>query len=55
MDDFVLKVARNDVMFMDYFVDNRFTNEYFQNSFMLNSAGAKKFTEIVLKEAEVIK
>lgn len=50
IDAFVAKAVGKDVKFLDLFADNRFTNEHFQDSFMLNESGAKLFTQVVLKE-----
>ena len=50
IDDFVTKAVGKDIKFLDLFADERFTNEHFQNSFMLNMAGAKLFTDVVMKE-----
>lgn len=51
--EFVSEVAGEKTLFLDYFADDRFMDFDFQNSFILNAAGAKKFTEIVLKEMGV--
>ncbi len=50
IDGFVAKAVGNDVKFLNFFTDERFTNEHFQHSFMLNVSGAKLFTEVVMKE-----
>lgn len=50
IDDFVLKAVGKNVKFLNFFDDERFTNDHFQNSFLLNAIGAKLFTEVVLKE-----
>lgn len=50
IDNFVEKAVGRDVKFLNYFADERFTNEHFQNSFLLNYSGAKLFTEVVMKE-----
>lgn len=50
IDDFVREGIDDKTMFLNYFSDNRFGNGCFQNSFQLNAAGAKMFTDIVLKE-----
>jgi len=52
---FVKEGVGDKAVFLDYFADGRFELEDFQNSFMLNAAGARKFTEIVLKDIEVIR
>lgn len=55
VDAFVKEGVGEKVVFLDYFAEERFDVSDFQNSFMLNAAGAKKFTEVVLKDAEVVK
>ena len=54
IDDFVKKGVGKKAMFLDYFADTRFADDCFQNSFILNGTGAKKFTDVVLKEACLI-
>ena len=54
IEDFVEDAIDTDAKFLNYFADERFKNEHFQNSFLLNSAGAKMFTKIVLEEIGVI-
>lgn len=53
IDEFVKEGIGEKVKFIDYFADNRFEKDDFLNSFILNVEGAKKFTEIVLKDVEV--
>lgn len=53
--DFVKEGVGEKAKFLDYFADERFGVSEFQNSFILNAAGAKKFTEVVLKDADVTK
>lgn len=55
IDDFVKEGTGEKAVFFDYFEDGRFDVAYFQNSFMLNAEGAKKFTDVVLKDAEVVR
>ena len=55
IDEFVKEGIDDKVLFLDYFAEACFEVADFQNSFMLNSAGATKFTTLVLKEAEVVK
>lgn len=55
IDDFVKEGIGEKVVFLDYFEDGRFDVADFQNSFMLNAEGAKKFTDVVLKDAEVVR
>lgn len=54
IDDFVKKGFGVKAKFLDYFADARFSDDLFQNSFILNGVGARKFTEVVLKEAGLI-
>ena len=54
IDDFVKKGVGDKGQFLDYFADSRFSDDCFQNSFILNGTGAKKFTEVVLKEVGLI-
>ena len=54
IDSFVEKVRNNDVVFLDYFVDNRFTDDMFSNSFMLNTKGAAIFTKICLTDIRLV-
>lgn len=54
VDDFLKNGVENKAKFLDYFADVRFTDECFQNSFILNSKGASLFTEIVLKDIGLI-
>lgn len=54
IDDFVKKGVGDKAKFLDYFADTRFADNCFQNSFILNGAGAKKLTEVVLREAGLI-
>lgn len=55
IDEFVKKGNANKAKFLDYFEDGRFDVADFQNSIMLNAEGAKKFTDVVLKDAEVVR
>lgn len=55
VDGFVKEGVKDKVLFLDYFADARFAVADFQNSFMLNATGSRKFTEVVLKDAEVVK
>ena len=55
IDDFIKEGIGNKAKFLDYFEDKRFDLSDFQNSFIMNSEGAIKFTGIVLKDAEVVK
>ena len=55
IDDFVREGVSGRALFIDYFADARFDVGGFQNSFMLNTEGAKKFTDVVLKDVEVVK
>lgn len=54
IDEFVNKGNENKAKYLDYFEDKRFELSDFQNSFVLNSEGARKFTGIILKDAEVV-
>ena len=54
IDEFVNKGNGNKAKYLDYFEDKRFELSDFQNSFVLNSEGARKFTGIILKDAEVV-
>ncbi len=54
IDDFVKRGVGDRAKFLDYFADTRFDNACFQNSFILNGAGAMKFTEIIMKEAGLV-
>lgn len=53
IDEFVKQGIDGKALFLDYFADDRFGDDCFQNSFILNHEGAKKFTEVVLKEIEI--
>lgn len=55
IDDFVEQSIGERVMYFDHFDDERFTLEYFKNSFIMNETGAKQFTDIILKEIGIIK
>ena len=48
--DFVKEGVGEKALFLDYFADERFGDDDFKNSFMLNADGARKFTRITLKE-----
>lgn len=54
IDDFVKKGVAGKAKFLDYFADTRFGDDCFLNSFFMNGVGAKRFTEIVLKEMGLI-
>ncbi len=52
---FVYKANIFNVPFLNYMDDERFDDDkYFYNSFFLNEEGAKKFTNIVLKDLKVL-
>lgn len=52
---FVRKANTQNIPFLDYMDDERFHIEaYFRNSFFMSDEGAKKFTEIVLKELNLL-
>ena len=55
--DLVDKVEDKSVKFLNYMDDSRFSHDttLFQDSFLLNGEGAKKFTKIVLKDIGVLK
>lgn len=55
IDQFVQKATNDEAPFLDFFNDRRFDNSHFRDAFLLNSKGAKLFTELVLKELEVIR
>lgn len=54
IDSFVMKATEGKTLFLDYFSDERFTDNDFLNSFVLNISGSKKFTSVVLKDLEII-
>lgn len=56
LDDLIEKIDDKSVKFYDFMSDSRFSNDItlFQDSFLLNKKGAKKFTEIVLHNMELI-
>lgn len=55
--DLVDMVEDKSVKFLNYMDDSRFSHDttLFQDSFLLNGYGAKKFTKIVLKDIGVLK
>ena len=57
LNDLVDKVEDKSVKFLNYMDDSRFSHDttLFQDSFLLNGEGAKKFTKIVLKDIGVLK
>ena len=55
IDGFVKKGVGDNAKFLDYFTDARFTDDCFQNSFIMNDFGARKFTEVLLKDVESLK
>ena len=56
LDDLIEKIDDKSVKFYDFMSDSRFSNDItlFQDSFLLNKKGAKKFTEIVLHDMGLI-
>ncbi len=54
VDDFVGGLTMEGCRFLDYFNDVRFSDEYFQDSFLLNKSGAKLLTSIVLKDLNLV-
>lgn len=56
LDDLIEKIDDKSVKFYDFMSDSRFSNDItlFQDSFLLNKKGAKKFTEIVLHNMGLI-
>lgn len=56
IDSFIGKVLPGEygLKFLDYFSDKRFSSDMFADSFLLNKKGALVFTEIVLKDINVI-
>lgn len=56
LDDLINMLDDKSVKFLNYMDDSRFSHDttLFQDSFLLNKNGAKKFTKIVLKEIGVI-
>ena len=54
IDDFIKEGIGSKARSLDYFEDKRFELSDFQKSFVLNSEGARKFTGIILKDAEVV-
>lgn len=55
--DLIDTIEDKSVTFLNYMDDGRFSHDpsMFQDSFLLNKSGAKKFTSIVLKDIGVIK
>ena len=52
---FVRKANKRNVPFLDYMDDGRFQNDgYFLNSFFMSEDGAKTFTNIVLKDLNIL-
>lgn len=52
---FVNKANSNNVPFYNYLKSSEFSsNKYFKSSFFLNKKGAQKFTQMILREAELI-
>lgn len=47
-------IKGEDVAFLDYFTDKRFTGDMFNDSYLLNKKGARIFTDIVLKDIKLI-
>lgn len=56
LEDLMDSIKDKSVMFLNYMDDSRFSNDrsLFQNSFLLNKNGARKFTEIVLKDIGIL-
>lgn len=56
LDDLIKMLDDKSVRFLNYMDDSRFNHDttLFQDSFLLNKNGAKKFTKIVLKDIGVI-
>lgn len=56
LDDLIKMLDDKSVRFLNYMDDSRFSHDttLFQDSFLLNKNGAKKFTKIVLKDIGVI-
>lgn len=52
IDNFIEQALKDedDVLYLDYFMDERFSTKMFADSFLLNKKGAVLFTDIVLKD-----
>lgn len=57
LDDLIDTIEDKSVRFLNYMDDQRFAHDtsLFQDSFLLNNAGAKKFTKIVLQDIGLLK
>lgn len=57
LEDLVNTIEDKSVKFLNYMDDSRFSHDtsLFQNSFLLNKQGAKKFTKIALTDMGVLK
>lgn len=55
IDSFISEAIKGEgVSFLDYFTDKRFTDDVFNDSYLLNKKGANKFTDIVLRDIKLI-